>query len=174
MHFGTDRPDHFDDAYRPGATLSRTSSNLRSVCRTEAAHCQSSARSDTPSLDISASICSSCHRRGRLQRLRDAFAWEIQVAMLTRWYHRNGRSFAWRCASASNYKKVIAEVLLQRTRAETIAAFFGEFVSEYPSWKQLAAARETDLQEFLRGTLDHVNSSTFATIRTYKSLRNEL
>ncbi len=69
---------------------------------------------------------------------------------LRRWYKTNGRSFAWRRASASNYQKVIAEVLLQRTRAETVATFFKEFLSKYPSWTRLARASENELQKTLQ------------------------
>jgi A/G-specific adenine glycosylase len=44
---------------------------------------------------------------------------------------------------------VIAEVLLQRTRAEVVQKFFPRFLAKYPSWKALARAREGNLREFL-------------------------
>ena len=66
------------------------------------------------------------------------------------WYRRHGRSFPWRNQSASNYNKVIAEVLLQRTRAETAAALFPIFVSRYASWPQLATANENELIALIR------------------------
>jgi A/G-specific adenine glycosylase len=40
------------------------------------------------------------------------------------WYYSNGRKFYWRKKGLSNYQYVIAEVLLQRTKAETVAAFY--------------------------------------------------
>lgn len=73
----------------------------------------------------------------------------FQEAML-RWYKIAGRSFAWRRRRASNYQKVIAEVLLQRTRAETVAAFFPKFLQKYPSWRKLSTARLSSLQRVLR------------------------
>lgn len=69
---------------------------------------------------------------------------------LLRWFNENGRKFPWRKASASHYQYIIAEVLLQRTRAETVAAFFPKFLEEYPSWKKLSSASETCLQRYLQ------------------------
>jgi hypothetical protein len=42
-------------------------------------------------------------------------------AGLSRWYQEHGRHFPWRGKSCSCYGRVIAEVLLQRTRAEVVA-----------------------------------------------------
>lgn len=69
---------------------------------------------------------------------------------LLRWFNENGRKFPWRKASASHYQCIIAEVLLQRTRADTVAAFFPKFLEEFPSWKKLASASETCLQRYLQ------------------------
>ena len=71
-------------------------------------------------------------------------------AKLLQWYRQHGRHFPWRKRYASNYNKIIAEVLLQRTRAETVAEFFPLFVSRYPSWPQLAAANEDELIALIR------------------------
>lgn len=70
--------------------------------------------------------------------------------LLLGWYKNNGRIFPWRNKSATNYELIIAEILLQRTRAETVAEFYRDFVKRFPSWKRLAAARERDLSVFLR------------------------
>jgi A/G-specific adenine glycosylase len=66
------------------------------------------------------------------------------------WYQEHGRDFPWRSGPASNYKKIVAEILLQRTQAETVSSFFPAFVKKYPSWKRLAKASESELQEYLR------------------------
>ena len=66
------------------------------------------------------------------------------------WHRQHGRRFPWRKRSASNYNKIIAEVLLQRTRAETVAEFFPTFVTRYPSWSQLATANENELIALIR------------------------
>lgn len=65
------------------------------------------------------------------------------------WFDGAGRDFPWRRQSASRYKKVIAEVLLQRTRAETVLAFYPRFVAEFPSWRRIANASEAELRECL-------------------------
>lgn len=69
---------------------------------------------------------------------------------LLRWYAINGRDFPWRRSSTSQYSRVVSEVLLQRTRAETVAAFFPSFIRRFPSWKALAAATGNELQSFLK------------------------
>ena len=65
------------------------------------------------------------------------------------WYKYNGRHFSWRNKSATNYHKIISEVLLQRTKAETVARFFPGFIKKYPSWSQLGNANEQELQDIL-------------------------
>ena len=71
-------------------------------------------------------------------------------AKILEWYRLHGRRFPWRRRSGSNYNKIIAEVLLQRTRAETVAEFFPIFVTRYPSWSQLAMADEHELIALIR------------------------
>jgi len=66
------------------------------------------------------------------------------------WFQENGRKFPWRKVSASNYQYIVAEVLLQRTRAETVADFFPKFIEEFPSWKKLGAVSVVRLQGYLR------------------------
>lgn len=66
------------------------------------------------------------------------------------WYKENGRHFQWRNPSANNYVKIISEVLLQRTKAETVAKFFSTFIKKYPSWRQLGNATEKEIQELLK------------------------
>lgn len=69
---------------------------------------------------------------------------------LLNWFEEHGRKFPWRRASTTKYQSIIAEVLLQRTRAETISYFFLDFVREFPSWKKLDSASITQLQRYLQ------------------------
>lgn len=69
---------------------------------------------------------------------------------LLAWYKVSGRRFQWRNKSITNYQKVIAEVLLQRTKAETIAKFYTQFLIDYPNWKSLADANVKDIEEYLK------------------------
>jgi A/G-specific adenine glycosylase len=66
------------------------------------------------------------------------------------WYKAEGRSFPWRKKSANNYQRIISEVLLQRTKAETVAKYFPFFIKKYPSWQKVAEASEEELQEALK------------------------
>ncbi len=66
------------------------------------------------------------------------------------WYASNGRNFPWRQSSASKYKLVISELLLQRTRAKTVASFFDTFIRQYPSWKKLAEANESEIGQVIQ------------------------
>jgi A/G-specific adenine glycosylase len=69
---------------------------------------------------------------------------------LLKWYETNGRKFYWRRKGLSNYQLVIAEVLLQRTKAETVAKFYPEFVIEFPNWKSLADADLQRIEDYLK------------------------
>jgi A/G-specific adenine glycosylase len=68
---------------------------------------------------------------------------------LLKWYAISGRHFPWRNKSITNYQAVIAEVLLQRTKAETVAKFYVQFIKDYPNWKSLADAKLKDLELYL-------------------------
>ena len=70
--------------------------------------------------------------------------------LLLEWSKNNLRTFPWRNEGLSNYKKVIAEIFLQRTKAETISKFINKFYKRYPSWKRLATATEEDLRELVK------------------------
>lgn len=74
---------------------------------------------------------------------------EFQEKIL-KWFEIEGRQFPWRNISATNYQKIISEVLLQRTQAGTAAKFFPQFIKKYPSWKKLGLASESELQETLK------------------------
>jgi A/G-specific adenine glycosylase len=65
---------------------------------------------------------------------------------LLKWFKEKGRHFSWRNKSATNYEKVISEILLQRTKAETVAKLYPKFIKKYPSWKCLARAKKEDLE----------------------------
>jgi A/G-specific adenine glycosylase len=69
---------------------------------------------------------------------------------LLSWYKVKGRHFPWRNPSATNYQKIISEVLLQRTKAETAARLFPHFLKKYPSWKKLGDATVEELEETLK------------------------
>lgn len=66
------------------------------------------------------------------------------------WYSKYGRDFIWRKKSITNYEIIIAEILLQRTKAETVNKFLPTFYKKYPSWKLLGEATELELKSTLK------------------------
>ncbi|CAJ0691515.1 hypothetical protein [Ralstonia holmesii] len=69
---------------------------------------------------------------------------------LLSWFPDNGRTFQWRSEGASPYLLVVVEVLLQRTRAETVRAFLPSFWARFPSWAHIATCDVNDLGEALK------------------------
>lgn len=92
---------------------------------------------------------------GRASRRIDARLgreqWRLRAfrRLILSWFRSSGRHFPWRNPSATRYALVVSEILLQRTRAETVAGFFPRFVKRFPGWKQLALATEDELRAFL-------------------------
>lgn len=68
---------------------------------------------------------------------------------LLEWYEYSGRTFHWRRKGLTHYQYVIAEVLLQRTKAETIAKFYPNFLKDFPNWKSLANANVKKIEKYL-------------------------
>ena len=79
---------------------------------------------------------------------------EVMVQYLQRrlleWFDRNRRSFPWREPGATKYQQILSEILLQRTKAETVADYFNTFFSKYPDWKALSDATLEELEEIMR------------------------
>ncbi len=66
------------------------------------------------------------------------------------WFSRYGRNLPWRSARASEFEQICVEVLLQRTRAETVAAMYPAFFAQYKTWSDLADASIRELEENLK------------------------
>lgn len=69
---------------------------------------------------------------------------------ILQWFTENKRNFPWRLSGLSSYKIIISEVLLQRTKAETVSKFYDRFVVDYPNWDSLFKANLNDIEEYLR------------------------
>jgi len=85
-----------------------------------------------------------------MSALTSKYRTEYFQKKLTLWFASNGRNFPWRKKNLSNYQRVIAEVLLQRTKAETVAKFFPKFIKHYPTWQSLAIAKQKDIEKYLK------------------------
>jgi A/G-specific adenine glycosylase len=67
---------------------------------------------------------------------------------LIKWFKSNGRDFSWR-KTTSNYKKIVSEVLLQRTKAEAVEKYYSDFFDKYPDWETLSASSEEKIIEVI-------------------------
>ena len=75
---------------------------------------------------------------------------EFQIEILS-WHEKNGRHLLpWRSEGLSNYELIIAEILLQRTKAETVANFYHLFLKAFSSWKSLAMAEIEEIENILK------------------------
>jgi A/G-specific adenine glycosylase len=64
---------------------------------------------------------------------------------LLRWFEVNGRSFPWRRDGLSLYEVLVTEILLWKTRAETIADFLPRFFAAFPDEHSLTSSSMKDL-----------------------------
>jgi A/G-specific adenine glycosylase len=78
----------------------------------------------------------------------DRFRASAIAQSLADWFPRAGRSFPWR-DWRDPYRLAVVEILLQRTRAETVAAFAPAFFRRYPDWLSLASTPRAELEERL-------------------------
>lgn len=66
---------------------------------------------------------------------------------LLRWFETNKRDFPWRKNVISNYELIFSEILLQRTKAETVSKYYHTFFNKYPDWTSLI---EASLEDFVQ------------------------
>lgn len=69
---------------------------------------------------------------------------------LLRWGRENGRDFPWRGPKTSAYEMLVAEMLLRKTRADSVASIYGNFLFEYATVRDLATASISSLEELIR------------------------
>jgi len=65
------------------------------------------------------------------------------------WWLRNRRSYPWRKTS-DPYKIAIAEIMLQRTRADQVLPIYLSFIKKFPTITDLAKASEVEISYFFR------------------------
>jgi A/G-specific adenine glycosylase len=74
---------------------------------------------------------------------------KFQQKLLT-WYDTDGRHFPWRNKRLTQYQIIIAETLLQRTKAETVSKFYSQFIKDFPNWTSLAQADTAAIELYLK------------------------
>lgn len=68
---------------------------------------------------------------------------------LLKWFKQNGRQFPWRKNGLSPYQLIIAEILLQRTKAETVSKFYHDFINKFNSWEDIYDTPNREIEEWL-------------------------
>jgi len=66
------------------------------------------------------------------------------------WFDQNQRPFPWRSQGSSIFNKIVCEILLQRTRAETVAAIYPVFFTRFNDWKSIDNVTLESLEEILK------------------------
>lgn len=69
---------------------------------------------------------------------------------LISWFNLNGRRFPWREHRRSPYEILIAEIMLQKTKAENIIPTYLKFIEKYPGFEALSKANPNELQQDLK------------------------
>ena len=82
---------------------------------------------------------------------RDGLGLHIPDGFFVNWYEGHGRSFPWRDGGVSPFAILVAEVLLQKTRAEMVAKVWPSLVKEYPGPDELAVADPEELFDLVSG-----------------------
>lgn len=83
-----------------------------------------------------------------MRELDEAAIRTIRRRLLS-WGRRNYRPFPWRSAPAG-YLGLIAEIMLQRTRASNVVPVYERFAERYPTPIDLALAGQKELEEVIR------------------------
>lgn len=70
--------------------------------------------------------------------------------LLLPWYTKNARALPWR-ADREPYHVWVSEIMLQQTRAETVAGYYTRFLFRLPDIAALAKAGEEELLKLWEG-----------------------
>ena len=85
----------------------------------------------------------------KLRFMREVMVQYLQHRLL-KWFDENQRIFPWREDRATKYQQIVSEILLQRTKAETVAKYYDTFFSKFPDWIALANASLEELEEIMK------------------------
>jgi A/G-specific adenine glycosylase len=69
---------------------------------------------------------------------------------LRKWFKENHRTFFWRETIRTPYEILIAEILLRRTRAETVAQIYPKFLKKYSNFNRLASAKPAEIKRIIK------------------------
>lgn len=69
---------------------------------------------------------------------------------LKTWFTVNYRTFFWRESRRTPYEILIAEVLLRRTQANTVAQIYPKFLKKFPGFDHLATAKPAEIKRIIK------------------------
>lgn len=91
------------------------------------------------------------------------------------WFEVNKRLFSWRQPNLTYYQIIISEILLQRTKAETVSKFYERFICSYPNWQSLHDTNVSNIEALLRPIgLSKQRASRLHKLAKYMVENNEL
>ena len=70
--------------------------------------------------------------------------------LINEWFVLNGREFPWRKPDTTDYEKIVTEILVQRTKAETVASIYKSFFKRFSGWESMDGATIEEIQEYLK------------------------
>lgn len=82
------------------------------------------------------------------------------------WYKINRREFSWRY-NINPYRIMIAEFMLQRTKAEQVAPIYNRFINRYPNIISLSRANNTNIKKYTLNLGLHKRAKNFIDAATY-------
>ena len=68
--------------------------------------------------------------------------------LLLEWYEENKRNFPWR-KTRDPYKILLAEIMLQRTKAKQVQPVYLSFLKRFPELETLNSAKPGEIEEFI-------------------------
>ena len=73
--------------------------------------------------------------------------WEALRNGIMEWWEADDYSFPWRTGAEPEWKLLVAEVLLQRTRSSAVSDLYHDFFEEFPTPRALGEASVEDVEE---------------------------
>ena len=69
---------------------------------------------------------------------------------LMKWFKENQRDFPWRDSRKTKYDILIAEMMLQKTRAGGIVKTYLKFIKKYPGFQELSKASQSEIAHMIK------------------------
>src|ERR1044072_6194858 len=67
---------------------------------------------------------------------------------LLKWFNKYGRIYPWR-ETSNPYHVMVAEIMLQRTRADQVKPVYETFINKFPDSRSLAGAKKAEIESIL-------------------------